>query len=236
MSSRRTAELAADPRVRLGMEGQLAERDRRLASGELPLGWKLGFGSTEAMERLRIPAPLVGFLTDRSQLEPGRPASVGGWTHPALEPEIAVRLGADLPPGGPREAAAGAISAIAPVYELVAVDPPPSEVAAILAGNIFHRRVVLGPEAEMDPGRFASLRALVVVNGDKRPVAAPQAATGELVGLVRHVADLLGEFGSSLRGGEIVICGSIVPPISISRGDDVAYRLDRIGTISLRVT
>ena len=236
MSSRRTAELASDARVRLGMEAQLAERDRRLASGERSLGWKLGFGSTEAMERLRIPAPLVGFLTDRSWLEPGRPASVDGWTHPALEPEIAVRLRADLPPGGRPEAATGAIAAISPAYELVDVDPPPRDVRAILAGNIFHRWVVLAPEAEIDPGRFASLRALVVVNGDERPVADPQAATGGLVGLVRHVADLLGEFGSSLRAGEIVICGSIVPPISVSAGDEVAYRLDPVGAISLRVT
>jgi len=235
MSSQRTAELAADPRVRRGMESQLAARARRLAAGERPLGWKLGFGSAEARERLDIAAPLVGFLTDRSQLEPGLPASVGDWTTPTLEPEIAIRLGADLPPGGDLEAAAGAIAVIAPAYELVDVDPPPSEVAEILAGNIFHRRVVLAPGVEIPAGRFASLRALVAVNGDERRVEDPQAASGELVGLIRHVADLLGELGELLRAGEVVICGSIVAPIAISPGDVVSYRLEPVGEISLRL-
>ena len=64
MSCPRTTELAADPRVRRGMEAQLAGRERRLAGGETSLGWKLGFGSAEAMEGLGITAPLVGFLTD----------------------------------------------------------------------------------------------------------------------------------------------------------------------------
>jgi 2-keto-4-pentenoate hydratase len=235
MSFLRTAELAADQRVRRGMEAQLAERERRLADGEASLGWKLGFGSAEAMDRLEIAAPLVGFLTDRSPLPPGDAARVDDWTRPALEPEIAVRLGADLPPGGDLAAAAGAVVAIAPVFELADVDPPPTDVVAILAGNIFHRQVVLAPEARIDPAGFAALRASVVRNGDESTVADPQAATGELVGLIRHVADLLGAFGASLRAGEIVICGSIVPPIGVSPGDAVAYRLDPVGAISVRV-
>ena len=76
MSSQRTAELAADPRVRRGLEAQLAARERRLAAGERPLGWKLGFGSPEARERLDTAAPLVGFLTDRSHAR-ARPARFG---------------------------------------------------------------------------------------------------------------------------------------------------------------
>jgi 2-keto-4-pentenoate hydratase len=216
------------------MEAQLAERDRRLAAGEGALGWKVGFGSAKAMKPLGIAAPLVGFLTDRSPLEPGVPALVGEWARPVLEPEVAVRVGTDLAPGGGLAAAAEAISAIGPAYELVDVDPPPRDVVAILAGNIFHRHVVIDPEAEIESARFGTLRASVVHNGDERRISDPQAATGELVGVVRHVADLLGEFGQSLRAGELVICGSIVPPIAVAAGDLVAYRLDPVGAISLR--
>jgi 2-keto-4-pentenoate hydratase len=235
MSFPRTTELAADPRVRQGMEAQLAERERRLAQGEAPLGWKLGFGAAEAMERMRIAAPLVGFLTDRSPLPPGRPARVGEWTCAALEPEVAIRLGADLSLGGGRAAAAGAIAAVAPAFELADVDPPPTDVAEILGGNIFHRHIVLGPEASIDPGGFGGLRASVTHNGEERKVDDPQAATGGLVGLIRHVADLLSDFGTTLRAGEIVICGSIVPQISVSTGDVVTYRLEPVGEISLRI-
>ena len=186
------------------------------------------------MERLGIAAPLVGFLTDRSPLPSGDAPRIGDWARPVVEPEVAVRLGADLPPGGDRAAAVGAIAAIAPAFELVDVDPPPTDVVEILAGNIYHRHVILAGEANVDPAAFAALRASVAHDGDERTVADPQAVTGELVGLIRHVADLLGEFGASLRAGEIVICGSIVPPIGVSPGDAVAYRIDPAGAISLR--
>ena len=235
MSCPRTTDLAADPRVRRGMEAQLADRERRLAGGETSLGWKLGFGSAEAMEGLGIAAPLVGFLTDRSPLPSDDAARIDGWTRPVVEPELALRLGADLRPGGDRAEAAGAIAAIAPAFELVDVDPPPTDVVEILAGNIFHRHVVLAGEANVDPGEFAGLRGSVAHNGHERTVADPQAGTGELVGLIRHVADLLGEFGASLRAGEIVICGSVVPPIGVLPGDAVAYRIDPVGAISLRL-
>jgi len=235
MSCPRTTDLAADPGVRRGMEAQLADRERRLAGGETSLGWKLGFGSAEAMEGLGIAAPLVGFLTDRSPLPSDDAARIDGWTRPVVEPELALRLGADLRPGGDRAEAAGAIAAIAPAFELVDVDPPPTDVVEILAGNIFHRHVVLAGEANVDPAEFAGLRGSVAHNGHERTVADPQAGTGELVGLIRHVADLLGEFGASLRAGEIVICGSVVPPIGVLPGDAVAYRIDPVGAISLRL-
>ena len=235
MSCPRTTDLAADPRVRRGMEAQLADRERRLAGGETSLGWKLGFGSAEAMEGLGIAAPLVGFLTDRSPLPSDDAARIDGWTRPVVEPELALRLGADLRPGGDRAEAAGAIAAIAPAFELVDVDTRPTDVVEILAGNIFHRHVVLAGEANVDPAEFAGLRGSVAHNGHERTVADPQAGTGELVGLIRHVADLLGEFGASLRAGEIVICGSVVPPIGVLPGDAVAYRIDPVGAISLRL-
>jgi 2-keto-4-pentenoate hydratase len=75
------------------------------------------------------------------------------------------------------------------------------------------------------------------VTRDGEPLAEtddPQAATGEIVGLVRHVADVLETHGERLRAGEIVICGSIVPPIQIAPGEQVGYELEPVGALSLR--
>lgn len=80
-----------DARVARGMAAQLERRRERLAAGERPLGWKVGFGAAAAMERLGIDRPLVGFLTDRGLLEDGAEVPVGGWHAPA-QPEIAVRV------------------------------------------------------------------------------------------------------------------------------------------------
>ena len=54
-----------DPRIGRGMAAQLAARRERIAAGEKPIGWKVGFGTQAAMQRFGLAAPLVGFLTDR---------------------------------------------------------------------------------------------------------------------------------------------------------------------------
>jgi 2-keto-4-pentenoate hydratase len=222
----------SDPRVARGMEAQLAERRRRLDAGERPLGWKVGFGSADAMARLGIDAPLVGFMTDRSLVAPGTVVSLRDWVSPALEPEVAVRVGADLAGGDGREVAGGAIGAVAPAFELVDIDPPPEDVEAILAGNIFHRGVALGPTATL-PG-FDELDARVkLADGSEVSIEDPQESTGHLVDIVRHVADLLADLGEGLRAGEIIICGSVVPTIRVAPADAFSYRLDPVGEITI---
>jgi 2-keto-4-pentenoate hydratase len=226
MTSPATTELAADPRVRAGMAAQLELRRKRLAAGERSLGWKLGFGTTAAMEKLGIAAPLVGFLTDRSVIAAGETPSVEGWVRPMLEPEIAATVGA-VP-------AQGEIEAVGPAFELADVDPPPEDVEAILAANIFHRGVVLAEPAAVSRVAPGDLRAELQRPGGKREaIADPQAATGQLAGLVRHVAALLEAFGHALQPGEIVICGSLVPPIAVAGGDGMRYRLEPVGELAI---
>ena len=89
--------LHEDPRVERGMERQLQLRRRVLEHGARPLGWKLGLGTPAAMEKLGTSAPLVGFLTDRSLLEPGARCAVGGWGKPTAEPEVAIHVATDVP-------------------------------------------------------------------------------------------------------------------------------------------
>src|ERR1700724_2515204 len=54
-----------DPRIKRGMAIQLQRRRERLDAGEKAVGWKVAFGAPAAMERLRITAPLFGFLMQR---------------------------------------------------------------------------------------------------------------------------------------------------------------------------
>lgn len=233
MSSPATSSLAADPRVRRGMSSLLAARRRRLEAGERSLGWKVGFGSAEAMGRLHIDAPLVGFLADGALLREPASVSISGWAAPVLEPEIAAHMGSDLPAGGDAPAARRAIGSLGPAFELADVDPPPREVEAILAGNIFQRHILLGPT---DPNVLTrAFRGRLTAPGSaERSVEDPLALTGDPIDVVRHVADLLGEFGEALRAREIVICGSIVPPIPVAPGDALFYALDPVGEISIR--
>jgi 2-keto-4-pentenoate hydratase len=234
MSSRATHRLASDPRVRRGLNAQLYDRRRRLARGERSLGWKLGFGSPDAMARLGIDAPLVGYLLEGGALASGAGISISGWANPVLEPEVAIHVGRDLVASDDREAAREAIAAIGPAFELVDLDGPADDVEAILQVNVFQRHVVLGPAS----ARFEATRLVGRIVGpgsEERVVDDAQRTTGDVVALLRHVADLVGAFGETVRAGEVVICGSIVPPIAAAPGAEISYRLDPLGEISIRL-
>jgi 2-keto-4-pentenoate hydratase len=202
---------APDPRIADGMRAQLGERRERLAAGERPLGWKVGFGSPESFELLSTDRPLVGFLTDRTLLEPGATVAIADWTAPVLEAEIAVRIGRS-----------GSIAAIAPAIELADIDRPPRDVREILSGNIFHRHVLVGPFAVHEPSAVTArvLRDDVEVAA----TADPAAATGDVTAVVQLTAELLNACGESLRAGELVITGAVVPPIPIVPGE--RYRVE----------
>ena len=62
----------------------------------------------------------------------------------------------------------------------------------------------------------------------------PEAATGKLVDIVRHVADVLAAFGEKLSAGDVIIAGSVVPPLLVEADEtSVAYALEPVGKISV---
>jgi 2-keto-4-pentenoate hydratase len=223
-----------DPRILRGMKTQLQLRQERLNAGENPLGWKIGFGAPAAMEHLSIDAPLVGFLTDKTLLPSAATVAITGWLKPTAEPEIAVYLGQDLAAGSDRETARAAIAAIGLAIEVVDINFPPDDVEAILAGNIYHRHVILGrADASRAGGMLDGLVGHVYRNETEIATTTdPQTMTGDLVDNVRHVADLLTALGERLRAGQVIITGSIVPPVGLAGPEEIRFTLDPVDTIS----
>ncbi len=225
-----------DPRIARGMARQLTRWHECLKAGEKALGWKVGFGAPAAMERLKIQAPLVGFLTDQALLPSGKTVSLSGWSKPVAEPEIAVHIGKDLPGGAGRDKIKAAIAALSPAIELADLDHPPDDVEAILAGNIYQRNLILGPrDASRAGGNLDGLLARVLRNGgEAASTSDPQALTGDLLDIVQHVADMLSAFGERLRAGQIIITGSVVPPLWVEAGEEIAFELAPAGSVSVR--
>ena len=224
--------MARDPRIERGLLAQLTGRHRRLEDGESSLGWKLGMGVPAAMERLGTSAPLVGYLLRSGLVEPGGTVEVGAWSNARLEPEIAVHMGADLGRGATRDDAEAAIRGLGVAVELVDLDPSDGDPESILARNIFQRHVLLGPVHEGASAQGVSAR--VIVNGAEEAAAEDATtATGDPIDLVLHVAATLGSAGETLRAGEAVICGSVVPALAVASGDEVEVVLDPLGSLSV---
>ena len=209
----------ADERITEGMKHQLADLRRKLDRDERPLGYKLGFGTEQAMNNLCTDAPLVGHLLTANRLESGAVVDISNWGNPKLEPEIVARAGEQ-----------GEITAIGAAIELVDLDTSISDPQAILEANIFQRHVLLGPVSDgADP---AEAKLTVLVDGEEVATADDvTAATGDLDGLVKHVAKTLKAAGGELQRGDMVICGSIVPALDIAPGATVEVRLPPLGSL-----
>lgn len=214
-----------DPRVIAGMEKLLSRRREMLAAGAKPIGWKLAWGTEAAMSKLGTSGPVVGFLTDRTLIAPGGECSVSGWTAPKLEPEIAIHLG----PGGRGEA--GITAAI----ELADADLPPTETEAVLAGDIYHRGVVLDREAAPVP---LSHPIAARISRDGEEVAATADAEAE-VGRIEELAEwtvaYLEHFGEATAEGEVIISGSVVPLLDIAPGQTLHHDLADIGALDVAI-
>jgi 2-keto-4-pentenoate hydratase len=228
-----------DPRIARGMQTQLGDRRARIAAGEKPIGWKVGLGAKPAMERLGITMPVVGYMMEKSVIQNGSTASVKGWAQPVAEPEIAVYMAADLAGGASREATIAAIGSLGPAIELADLPGPPSDVEAVLSGNIFHRNLILGARDTSRAGaKLDGLVGLVFRRG--KQVARQedlQQNIGNIVDIVAHVAGTLAANGERLRAGDVIITGSIVPPPLIEPDEtDFAYTLEPIDRLSVRFT
>jgi 2-keto-4-pentenoate hydratase len=225
------------PLIRQGMTAQLAKRRVRIDSGERPLGWKVGLGAPATMERLKLAAPIVGFLMQRALLLSGSTVSLAGYIKPVAEPEICVRMARDLPSGASVDEAAAAVKEIFPAIELADLDPVPAidNLDAVLEGDIFQRHVVLCGNTRASAGT-SGLTSRVFRRGKETNITTdPEALTGKLPDIVAHVASTLAAFGEKLAAGDVIITGSITPPLTIEPDEtELVHALEPIGEVSIR--
>jgi|BarGraNGADG00212_1021973.scaffolds.fasta_scaffold02003_2 2-keto-4-pentenoate hydratase len=227
----------ANPLIAKGMTAQLANRRARIAAGEKPLGWKVGMGAPASMQKLGLQAPLVGFLMQRALLLSGSTVSLAGYAKPVAEPEIAVRMASDLGPGASADVVMAAVKEILPAIELADLDPvpEPDNLDAVLEADIFQRHVILCGNTRPG-GSVAGLTSRLIRRGaESARTTDPEALTGKLIDIVATVANTLATFGERLSDGDVIITGSITPPLMIERDENaITHALDPIGEVSVR--
>lgn len=225
-----------DPALRDGLRRQEAANAELLASGARRLGWKAGFGTRAAMEKLGTSGPLAALLTD-STLEPsGTSFDVSRWGKPVLEPEVAVRLGADIVAGQSRSAIEAAVAGVGAAIELVDLGEAGAEAGEILAAGIFHRATLLGELAPLPANTsLADVRIDVRAGAQEHAVAAdPADLVGDLAAVLAGLADLLDESEDGLRAGDVIITGAAVKPLELRGGEEVEARVGD-STVSARI-
>ena len=227
------------PLIQKGMPLQLAKRSARIAAGERPLGWKVGLGAPARMQKVGITAPIVGFLMQRALLLSGSTISLEDYVKPVAEPEICVRMMSDLRGGATADTALAAIKEIFPAIEIADLDPVPTpdNLDVVLEGDVYQRHVILCGNTRFG-GSTAGLTSRVIRKGAQfANTTDPEALTGKLPEIVAHVANTLSAFGETLKAGDVIITGSITPPIMLEPDDtDITHALDPIGEVSVSFT
>ena len=224
------------PLINKGMTTQLATRRARIAAGERPLGWKVGLGAPASLEKLGIAAPAVGYLMQGAQLPSGATVSVKDYVRPVAEIEIAVRMARDLGGDATAADALAAIDSIRPAIELADLDlvPAPDNLDDVVGRNIFQRHVLFGDRSRAGGSLDGIVSRLIRRGIEANNTSDPEALTGKMLETVAHVANTLAAFGEKLSAGDIIITGSITPPLVIESDETgLTHALDPIGEVSV---
>ena len=200
--------------VARGMRAQLARRDADLAAGAAPVGWKIGFNTPAIQQHFGLTEPVVGYLLDTGVAPDGATVPLDGWVNPAVEVELAVRVGED-----------GGVAGLGPALELVDLDIDFDDIGRVLATNICQRGVVFGDEVE---GADAWSMVATVTKGGEI-VAESGRITEDPAETVAFVRTFLAAHGAALEPGDRIIAGSVVPPVPVAPGDELHVSFGPLG-------
>jgi len=216
----------ADPAaVARGLDAQIEVLSGKRSQGIELIGWKIGLNVPAVQRQLGLERPVIGHLTTASVIEDGSIHSLEGGVRVGVEPGVAIHLGPEAK-----------IAGLGPAIEIVDLDPAIAELEPILAGNVFHRGVVLGqPVSGVRPGALADLTATVSRNGAVEQQAAFSETGTAPDEIVQIVTERLALVGDEPREGQVVIAGSLTPIVFVEPGDEVEIDLGPLGNLRLRV-
>lgn len=219
------------------MGRQIAAFRAAQAAGMPRLGWKIGINDPAAQQRMGLPAPIVGWLDGRRLIRPGEPYAPPAGAKPRIEAETGILIGRDVGAGPSPEAAREAIAAIAPAIEFVNGAKPLVPVDELLAHDILHDAVLLGPSAgaELARGLVAAGFPSAANNGEVVRAGLPGRYPDDLGEIVALVATTLTEYGESLRAGDWIIGGSYIDPFDVAAGDSARVDFGPLGVVSFEV-
>jgi 2-keto-4-pentenoate hydratase len=204
------------------MQTQLARRDADLATGARQVGWKIGFNTPAIQQHFGLDEPVVGYLLDRDVAPDDSTVSIDGWASPAVEVEVAVRVGEHV--GG-----TPTVAGLAPALELVDLGISFDDIEVVLAANICQRGVVFGDEVPLtDP---FSVQVTVTKNGEP---AGEGALVEDPATTAAFVESFLASHGAALEPGQRIIAGSLTPPVAVAPGDELLVGFGPLGRLSVR--
>ena len=203
-----------------GIAAQLAMA--HLSDSAAPAGFKIGATAARMQDYLGLDGPAAAFMARAGLHASGSTIAFAPFLNPGVECELAVHLAHDLPPRPcTLDDAARAVDLLMCGIEIVENRYPDLRAfgtPALIADQVFHAAAVLAtPVADWRDLDLIRLRGEILVDGQ----VAGQGAGGDLLG---HPIAALAWLASSaeaaafggLRAGQVVMLGSVCPPVWLS--------------------
>jgi 2-keto-4-pentenoate hydratase len=213
---------------------QLALIERRCAEGERQIGWKVGLTSKAIQQQFGFNEPCFGCILETRPS--GHVFAAGELIKPGFETEICMRLGHPLAGAATPEEVSAAVAAVHPAFEIIETRGDPGQIALMLADNAQQHSVVLGMPVALSPAlRLDEVKARVELNGRVVAAGLGAAVLDHPLNSLAWLARKLGEFGRSLRPGDLVMTGSLVRQFPLAPGDRAYASFSGIGAVEVRV-
>lgn len=234
-------DLPAGQRPRDMAEGYAIQDALAALDGLEAYGWKIAATNVEGQRHIGVDAPVAGRLFAQYRLADGAEASAGGLHMAVAEPELAVRLGRDLPPRDRPYTQAEVTEAVGAVH--LGIEIPDSRFrdfakaggACLAADNACAHQYVVGPEAagwrDVD---LAKAEVVCLLNGAEASRGTGERVLGHPLAALAWLANELSRRGDGLKAGEIVTTGTMAKPVGIAPGDTVTCDFGTMGTVSVR--
>lgn len=210
--------------------------DRRVASGELRVGRKIGATSPGAQKALGVGEPNSGILFDVMRHEEEARVDVNAFMAPRIEGEVAFLIGADImsAPADLHSLAArvrGACAALE-IVDSAILGWDVGIVDAIADNGCAAGFVVGGWRSLPDLSELSSARMTLVCDAKEIAQGGANAMPGGPLEALAWLARDAVLRGDPLRKGEIVMSGALASPVPMSTG---AYELSVSGFSPLRL-
>jgi 2-oxo-3-hexenedioate decarboxylase/2-keto-4-pentenoate hydratase len=203
-------------------------------------GYKIAI-TTKVMQQLcGIDEPCYGAIFQSEVHHHSARLRVQDYCRIAIETEIAVRLGEDLPQGGDRDRVAGAVESCMAAIELIedlCYDYKRIDAPALVAGNCWNAGIVLGgPVTDWQRLDLAAATARLMINGREIGRGIGADVMGHPFNALSWLANKKAEHGIPLRRGMVVMTGSIVATKFPEPGDRCHIEIDGLGSAELALT
>ncbi len=202
--------------------------------GRTIVGHKVGLTSDAMQKMLGVNQPDFGHLLDHMRYRAGATIDFP-LIQPRVEPEIAFVLKRDLlGPGVTWDAVMAATDYVVPALEVIDSRIRDWRIRLIdtVADNASSGCFVLGQELGGTRDLDLALQGLTfTLNGTVVQTGAGAAVLGHPAHAVAWLANTLGELGTPLRAGQIILSGSISAAVPIKAKTHVSARIGRLGMV-----